>query len=170
MFFFGRPMSERRAFEIGILAIERIKKKHPEIQVAIAGQNLDGHYGKISFPCKQLGNLTVQQTAKLYRSCDVGMALATTNLSLLPLELMASGCAVLLNKNPTSDWLFVDGDNCVIADPLPSLLADGFERIVTDRKLRERLYRNGLKTVNATSWKHECERVYNFMVTGTYQA
>jgi glycosyltransferase involved in cell wall biosynthesis len=168
VFFFGRPISERRAFEIGVLALEKIKKKYPTIQIVVAGWDL-GRIYSFPFRCRQLGNLTVEQTAGLYRNCDVGIALATTNLSLVPLELMASGCAVLVNKNPPSDWLFVNRKNCVSTDPLPSLLAEGFDMIVSNPKLREILYRNGLKTVNATSWTHECERVYKFVVTGKYQ-
>jgi glycosyltransferase involved in cell wall biosynthesis len=166
VFFFGRPISERRAFEIGILSLEKIKKKHPEISIAVAGWNLDR---PLPFPCQLLGNLTIEQTAKLYSNCDIGIVLATTNLSLVPLELMASGCTVLVNKSPTSDWLLVNRTNCISADPLPSLLAEGFDTLLSDYRLRQTLYRNGLKTVKTTSWKHECERVYNFIVTGKFQ-
>jgi len=166
VFFFGRPISERRAFEIGVLALEKIKKKHPEVIISVAGWDLDL---PVPFPCQPLGNLTVHDTARLYRNCDVGVVLATTNLSLVPLELMASGCAVLVNKTPTSDWLLKNGKNCISTDPLPSLLAERFDVLFSDYRLRQRLYRNGLKTVRATSWAHECKRVYDFIVTGEFQ-
>ncbi len=170
IFFFARPISERRAFEIGIFTLEKIMKKYPSLEIVMAGSvgiNLNQY--SIRFPFEDLGSLTLEETAKLYQSCDIGLCFSITNLSFLPLELMASGCLTITNCGPTVEWLLNDGSNCLLADPLPSSLAHKFDLAVGNYELRKRLFDNGLRTINSTSWENEFERVRNFILTGEYQ-
>jgi len=170
LFFFARPISERRAFEIGINTLKKIKNKYPSLEIVIAGSigiNLDKY--SIPFAFKDHGSLTLEETAKLYQGCDIGLCFSITNLSFLPLELMASGCLAITNRGPTVEWLLKDNFNCLLADPLPSSLAEKFDLAIGSYELRKRIFDEGLRTINSTSWEKEFERVINFILTGNYQ-
>ena len=170
VFFFSRPISERRAFEIGILTLEKLVNKYPDIEVVMAGSiGIDLKNYDIPFNYENLGSLTIEETSKLYQICDIGLCFSATNLSFLPLELMASGCLVITNKGETTEWLLKDGFNCLLSDPVVSLLLEKFDIAIHNYELRKEIITNGLKTTHLTSWEDEFERVHNFILKGEYQ-
>ncbi len=59
---------------------------------------------------------------ELYNQCAVGLVLSLTNMSLLPLELLASGMIPVLNRGPNNDKV-VQNDFIRYADPSPHALA-----------------------------------------------
>lgn len=119
IFFYARPAMQRNAFDLGILVLQKLKDKHPEVEIVTAGWDLSGY--EIPFEAKNLGLLTLQQTSELYRTCDIGLVfMFTRHPSYLPLELMASGCIVITNKNPDNAWLLRDAENCLLTEPAVS--------------------------------------------------
>jgi glycosyltransferase involved in cell wall biosynthesis len=153
-------VTERRAFELGMNTLELVAKHYPEIEIVIAG--LDG-LNNPKFPCVLKGNLTLKETGELYRSCDVGLALSATNLSYLPVELMASGCPVVTNGGPQVEWFCKDKFNALIANPTPTSLFNAISDIIQDESLRERLISNGLKTTAERTWEDEIEKTYSYI-------
>ena len=152
------------------MTLEKLLNKHPELEVVMAGSvgiNLSRY--SIPFSYKDLGSLTLEGTAKLYQDCDIGLCFSMTNLSFLPMELMASGCLCVTNLSPATDWFLKDGENCLLAEPLPSLLLSKFEQALASYDLRKHIFESGLKMVRATSWEKEFERVMNFIKTDRYQ-
>jgi glycosyltransferase involved in cell wall biosynthesis len=164
IFFFARPISERRAFELGIMALRKLNKKYPDLEIVLAGWDISQY--KIPFQAKQLGNLTLNQTASLYRQCDIGLCFSITNLSLVPLQLMASGCTTITNYGPNVEWLLKHKYNCILTDPTPSSILESFEEAINDYELRKKIFDGGLETIRATSWDREFEKVYSFMLKG----
>lgn len=161
IFFYGRPSTDRRAFNLGMAVLELIAFYYPEIEIVIAG--LDG-IEKPHFPCVLKGNLSLEKTGELYRSCDIGLALSATNLSYLPVELMASGCPVVTNDGPQVEWFCVHDHNALVAPPTPQSLFNAVKTLIDDSSLRAKLIENGLKTIAKTTWEKEMETIYHYMI------
>jgi hypothetical protein len=66
--------------------------------------------------------MRVDDLNELYNQCAVGLVLSLTNMSLLPLELLASGVIPVLNRGPNNDMV-VQNSFIRYADPSPKALA-----------------------------------------------
>jgi glycosyltransferase involved in cell wall biosynthesis len=162
IFFYGRPSTPRRAFELGIGALELISDKYPDIEIVIAG--LD-NISKPKFNCTLLGNLSLRETGDLYRSCDIGLALSATNMSYLPVELMASGCPVVSNKGENVEWYCKHNYNALLASPTATALFSAVESLINSKELRLKLVQNGLETANATTWQNEMDKIHEYILS-----
>ena len=160
LFFYARPSTERRCFELGIAALARIAAEFPDVEIVIAGLNLRQ---PPPFKATLLGNLTLRQTGGLYRTCDIGMAFSGTNLSYLPVELMASGCPVLTNNGAQTEWMCRHDENAYLADPVPAAIVDGFRALYNSKELRQKLATGGLRTTADLNWNDEMEKIYRYV-------
>jgi len=104
------------------------------------------------------GILSVNELAQLYRSCDVALVLSHTNLSLLPLELMACGCPVVSNRGPNVEWQLSD-ENAYLADPTPESISDAILDLLENDGLREKKRANALRLAEATDWIREIKAI-----------
>ena len=160
LFFYGRPSTERRCYELGMSSLEAISNKYPDLEIVIAGLNLKE---KPEFKATLLGNLSLAETGNLYRTCDAGIAFSATNLSYLPVELMASGCPVITNKGPQTEW-YCNKNNSIIVDPVTSSVLEGFDRLYNSYELRQNLVLEGLAKSKLTSRDEEMEKIYKYVV------
>ena len=160
IFFYGRPSTERRAFELGMAALELISRKYPEIELIIAGlDNLDTP----PFPCILKGNLSLIETGALYRTCDIGIALSATNLSYLPVELMASGCAVVTNSGPQVEWFCKKDYNAMVVAPTSKSILDAVSVLIEDSTTRNQLIKHGLQTIEKNTWEQEMDKIFYYL-------
>jgi glycosyltransferase involved in cell wall biosynthesis len=153
--FYARPETERRGFELGVLALSLVAKKMPEVEFALVGtrQMLD-----LPFPAIFSGVLPISELGALYRSCDVALVLSHTNLSMLPLELMACGCAVVSNEGPNVEWLLTD-QTVQLAKPDPKSLAEAVIELLETDRLRLRKSDAGLAFARSTDWTKEIRTI-----------
>lgn len=158
IFFYARPETERRAFELGVLALHCLHQLYPNIEVVFAGGNLERQ--KFTFPHQICGKLRVSELGALYNSCDAALVLSMTNLSLLPLELMACGTPVVSNTGPWAEWQLNDS-NAKLAEPNPQALAKALSEVIENHVEWERLHLAGLTTVMESTWHIECQKVAN---------
>jgi O-antigen biosynthesis protein len=160
--FYARPETERRGFELGVLALSLVAQKMPEVEFVLVGfprRSVD-----LSFPAVFPGVLPLSELGALYRSCDVALVLSHTNLSLLPLELMACGCAVVSNDGPNVEWLLTDRTvSLAKADP-KSLAGAVIELLETD-ELRLRKIEAGLAFAQSTDWTREIRSIESALLT-----
>jgi glycosyltransferase involved in cell wall biosynthesis len=163
VFFYSRPSIQRNAFELGISALEKIKAAHPDVEVVMAGDDLRGV--SIPFQYRDYGLLKLEETARLYRTCDVGMSFTwSRHPSYIPLELMASGCAVISNVNPAFGWILRDGENCLLSEPCPTAIAQAFDKLYENHRLRQAFIEQGLKAVSTSNWEDEMEKIYGYIL------
>lgn len=160
IFFYGRPSTERRCFALGIAALSKIAEKYPEIELVIAGLELGS---KPPFKVTTLGNLTLAGTGDLYRTCDIGIAFSGTNLSYLPVELMASGVPVISNNGPHIEWHCKNKYNSLLVDPVPQAVLDAVTALVESRSLRQDLVDGGLETMKDLDWNDQMEKIYKYV-------
>ncbi len=160
LFFYGRPSTERRAFELGIAVLKLVSEKHPAVEIIIAGLN---GIESPNFKCTLMGNLPLAKTGDLYRSCDIGLAFSGTNLSYLPLELMACGCPVVTNNGPQSEWYCKDNINSLLSEPTPSAVFNNLNTLINDINLRAKIREGGIESTSKNTWDSEIEKVFQFI-------
>jgi O-antigen biosynthesis protein len=160
--FYARPETERRGFELGVLTLSLVAKRMPDVEFVLVGfpsQALD-----LSFPAVFPGVLALSELGALYRSCDVALVLSHTNLSLLPLELMACGCAVVSNEGPNTEWLLTD-QTVRLAKPDPESLAEAIIELLGSDKVRLRIIEAGLAFAQSTDWTREIRTIECALLT-----
>lgn len=154
--FYARPVTARRGFELGILVLTEIARRLPDVKFILAGWDVSEY--DIPFEHLNAGIVPLDELPDLYSQCDAALVISLTNLSLLPLELMACGCAVVSNSGPNVEWLLNDG-NAAIADMSIASLADALERVLEDEAYRKQIVDGGFRTVETTDWHDEARKI-----------
>lgn len=156
VFFYARPVTPRRDFELGLVALNELCKKMPEIEVIFAGWDLKDYI--IPFKHQSLGVVTMQTLAKCYNMCDLCLVISNTNLSLVPLEVMACGSVAVCSKGENSSWM-VNEENAILVDYDPVQIAETMEYYLNHEDELEIIRKKGLEYVQTTSWEKEAEKV-----------
>ena len=161
--FYARPKTERRGFELGVLALSIVAKKMPNTEFVLVG--FPPRSIRLPFLAVVPGTLAPRELATLYRSCKVALVLSFTNLSLLPLELMACGCAVVSNCGPNVEWLLSD-DIARLAKPTPEALAEAIMALLDDNEMRARTVAAGVAFAKRTDWNLEIKKIESALYRG----
>jgi glycosyltransferase involved in cell wall biosynthesis len=123
--FFARQITPRRAFDLGVLALEVFHQRHPDVPIHIYGDKV----GRMPFPATDHGVLTPDELNTLYNRCVAGLTLSATNVSLVPHEMLASGCIPVVN-DAEHNRMVLANDHVAYAPPTPTDLADALARLV----------------------------------------
>ncbi len=165
IFFYARPAVSRNAFDLGVFALQKAKEKYGRrVRIYTAGSNWHPEDYDMKDKLSSLGTLPYEKTAELYRKCDLGIVfMFTKHPSYIPFELMACGCPVMTNYNPSTTWLLKDSENCVLTQPTVSSICEKIDDLMTSLDLRARLIKGGLESIEKNSWDKEIEKIYNFI-------
>jgi glycosyltransferase involved in cell wall biosynthesis len=150
VFFYARPPTPRRAFELGLLVLDAVARRLPGTQFVLAGWDTESY--RIPFEHLACGTLALDELPDVYSQCDVALVLSLTNLSLLPLELMACGCAVVSNRGPNVQWL-LDDEVALLTDATPEALADGICALLQDDARRQALAARAEAFARGQTWE-----------------
>lgn len=166
IFFYGRPRNPRNGFALGIEALKLVKeqfKQHVQI-VSAGGVWNPSDYGARGV-VENLGLLpTIEEVSSLYRTCHIGLVfMFTKHPSYQPMEMMASGMAVVANENSALRLLLKNSENSLVVEPTATCVAEAISCLVRDTDCRNALSSEGLKTAQHTSWIREIDRVYEFL-------
>jgi len=164
LFLYVRPVTPRRCFEIALLALCKLYERMPEIEVVMAGWDVSNYY--IPFIHLNAGNLSLNELPDLYAQCDICIVMSSTNLSLLPVEVMASNSVVACTAGENNEWLIND-TNAIIIPNDPIGIADMLYEALHDSERLKKLRENGLKYAQEyTSWEEEADKVYRYITEG----
>lgn len=161
VFFYARPPTQRRAFELGLLVLEEVACRLNNIEIVLAGWDVSGYV--IPFDHVNAGLLALDQLAATYHQCDVALVISLSNASLLPLELMACGTPVVSNNGPWVEWL-LNENNSILAQPTVEALARALCEVLTDQELADRLRRGGYLSVKSTNWETEAKKMARILL------
>jgi glycosyltransferase involved in cell wall biosynthesis/predicted O-methyltransferase YrrM len=151
--FHAQPSKPRRAYELGLEALEVVHERMPDAEIVMFGEEGLQHR-ETRFPAVKLGLVsTLKELANLYNESSVGLSFSTSNMSLVPLEMMACGCAVVGLDTFSAKGTLQDGLNCLLADFDPHLIAEKIIQLLSDRDLRIRIAEGGIKSVENRSWE-----------------
>lgn len=152
VFFYARPPTARRGFELGVLVLEAVSKRRPDVQIVMAGWDVRSY--EMPFNVDHVGLVDLNDLPQLYRSCDVALVLSFTNASLLPLELMACGVPVVSNSGPFAEWL-LNEQNAVLSSPNVEDLANSIIDLLESPLRVESLRQAGINFALQTSWEDQ---------------
>ena len=148
VFFYARPATARRGFELGIAALELFHKQHPDYIINLAGSDVSNY--DIPFPYNNLKTLELEHLGEVYNRCSCALVLSLTNMSLLPLELLACGVIPVVNDAP-NNRLVCNNPFIAYADPSPLALAEKLSEIVSMDNLGE-YAREASNSVPSNGW------------------
>lgn len=125
--FYAKPGVSRRGFKLGVLALERFHRLHPDQTIHLFGDPV----GPLPFPFTHHGTIRPQQLAQLYNRCVAGLALSfSANISLVPVEMLACGVVPVVNDSRYAR-ADLDSDAAMWAQPSPDALAKALSAIVS---------------------------------------
>jgi glycosyltransferase involved in cell wall biosynthesis len=132
IFFYARPVTLRRGFELGIMALQKFHEQRPDYTITLAGWDVAEYH--ISFPYKNLKTLKLEELSAIYNQCAAGLVISLTNMSLLPLELLAAGVIPVVNDAPNNTQV---SNNPYIkyAQASPDALAQALVEVVDNKDL-----------------------------------
>ncbi|HUS25887.1 MAG TPA: hypothetical protein VMY99_00890 [Nevskiaceae bacterium] len=149
VFFYARPVTTRRGFELGIMTLQLFHEQQPDYKIVLAGWDVSEY--DIPFPYENLKELTLGQLSDVYNRCAAGLVISLTNMSLLPLELLAAGTIPVVNDGPNNRLV---SNNAYIkyAEPSPSALAQALVETVTRPDLPEHA-KKAAQSVAGLDWE-----------------
>ena len=134
-----------------------------DLEVVFAGWDVSQY--KIDFPHVNMGIMDISELADLYASCDMCLVISNTNLSLLPLEVMASGSVAVCSKGANSEWR-VNEENSILVDFDPIEIAQTLQEYLENPEKLEVIRKKGIEFAQNTSWDVEGEKVRQAILKG----
>lgn len=145
---YARPSTPRRAFELAVACLDLFAERHPEVDIHLYGESVR----RLPFPATDHGLLNPDELNELYNTCVAGLTLSATNISLVPLEMLAAGCIPVVN-DAEHNRMVLDNPEVAYAPATPFDLANALSLLV-ERPLGERLAaaKAAAASVEDTSW------------------
>lgn len=144
--FYARPGATRRAFELGLMALELLAERRPDLELHLYGSRI----GKLPFRYVDHGLVTPDQLNGIYNQCFGGLTLSLTNVSLVPHEMLAAGCIPVVN-DAVHNRVVLDNPFVRYASLSPHALATALEEVHAAPD-RDELARAAASSIRARSW------------------
>jgi len=154
--FYARANTERRAVEVGMVALEVLAERRRDFEVVCFGESLGDL--RTPFPCRDAGILSASELAELYRSASVGLVFSATNHAIIPKEMMACGLPVMELDGASTRAVYPE-DVLAWAPSDPFVIAEKLEFLLDHPKERERLRETGLRFVREFEWDEEIAKI-----------
>jgi O-antigen biosynthesis protein len=149
--FYARDFTPRRGVELGLLALQILHERKPDVRIVLYGTH---NRIRAPFGSEQLGVATPERLRRLYAEATVGLSLSLTNYSLIPNEMLACGLPVVELAGRACESVYgADGSTITLARDDPRDIADKLCALLEDRGRRERLSRAGLEFVRIRTWE-----------------
>jgi glycosyltransferase involved in cell wall biosynthesis len=147
--FYARATTQRRAVPLGLLALEELRVRRPELRILTFG-----HTERLAtgLAYEQLGIATPGQLALSYSGATIGLCLSLTNYSLIPQEMMACGLPCVDVRGGSAEAEFGSTGPVQLADPDPVALADAIEALMDDPDLWHRRSEAGVEFAADADW------------------
>lgn len=166
VFFYARPPTARRGFELGLLALDLVGKMRPDVHFIFAGWDVSSY--RFDHVHLNGGVLKTSELPDLYSQCDVALILSFSNMSLLPYEVMACDCAVVSNNDPCATWGLTE-DIATFAQATPEALAAAIVDLLDNPQKRRAKVEAAAKYVAETNWNREIQHVHDLLNAGVVQ-
>jgi glycosyltransferase involved in cell wall biosynthesis len=127
--FYARPNAPRRAFELGLMALEIFAELRPDVEIHAFGDRIGRHVAVARL--HDHGLVPPVGLNEIYNRCFAGLCLSMTNVSLVPHEMMSSGCIPVVN-DAEHNRVVLDNPHVRYALPSPHELAEALCSVVDD--------------------------------------
>lgn len=149
IFFYARPVTERRGFDLGIMALEIFHQKMPDYTINLAGWDVSEW--DVPFPYVNLKAMQLSELSDVYNRCSAALVMSLTNMSLLPLELLACGTIPVVNDG-LNNRLVSDNKYIKYTEASPSALADALVETVARKDLPD-YAQKAAESVTSDGWE-----------------
>jgi glycosyltransferase involved in cell wall biosynthesis len=163
---YGRPSTERNAFELLAAACRQIKERYgAQVRIVSAGEAWDPSDYLLDGIIENRGLLgTLEEVRDLYEASDIGLSfMLTRHPSYQPFEYLAARAAPVSNVNATTSWFLRDGENCLVTDPFPSCIAGAVGRLIEDPERRGKIIETGYEQIADNDWQSQLHGIWRFM-------
>lgn len=167
VFFYARPITPRRAWELGLLAMTELSRRMPEMEAVLAGYDV-GDY-EIPFRHINAGTVKPRQLAEYYGQSDICLVMSLTNLSLLPLEVMGSGGVIATQGGPNNEWM-ISNENAVLVGTDPTEISDTLEEYLKNPGKLAAIREAGRAFAEKTDWDTETAKICRYVLDGIREA
>ncbi|HSX06264.1 MAG TPA: glycosyltransferase family 1 protein [Candidatus Saccharimonadia bacterium] len=154
VFFYARPVTTRRGFELGIMTLIKFHELKPDYEIVLAGWDVSEF--NIPFPYTNLKALPISALNDVYNECAAALVISLTNMSLLPLELLAAGTIPVVNNgknnSEVSSLSFIK-----YAEPTPDSLAYALKETV-DRSNLPAYAAKAAESAKLLGWDVSCKK------------
>lgn len=144
--FYAKPDAPRRAFEVGVAALQLFKQRHPDLAIHLYGSAI----GNLPFRFVDHGVLRPDQLNQIYNRCFAGLSLSMTNASLVPHEMLSAGCIPVVN-DAKHNHIVLDNPFVHYAAPTPHALADALHAVVSNEDF-DAFAASASASVSSMSW------------------
>lgn len=159
VFFYARPVTERRGFDLGIMALEIFNRAHPEYEIVLAGWDVSEW--SVPFPYTNLKVLKIDELSDVYNQSAAALVLSLTNMSLLPLELLASGAIPVVNDAP-NNRLVSNNKYIKYTEASPVALAKALVEVVTMKNL-PKYAKEASESIPRDGWRIAGEKLLSIL-------
>jgi glycosyltransferase involved in cell wall biosynthesis len=145
---YSRPSAPRRAFELGVLALDLFAQRYPMVKLHLYGESMR----RVPLAATNHGRLSPAELNVLYNRCIAGLTLSATNTSLVPHEMLAAGCIPVVN-DAEHNRMILDNPHVAFAPSTPFDLANALAALV-ERSTNERIAaaKEAAASVQGSSW------------------
>ena len=157
--FYARPRTPRRGFELGVMALELFHKQYPDYKIHFFGEDVSGY--NIPFPYVNHCVINVEQLAHLYNECAAGLAISLSNVSLIPLEMIAAGCTPVMNDAQYTRLLAYE-EYVVYAEPNPADLFNSLDAAIKGYSLESA--KKASNDIQSYTWDQSNETIESLLI------
>jgi glycosyltransferase involved in cell wall biosynthesis len=133
--FIHQPEKPRRCADIGLAALDLLKRALPDVRIYLYGANARA---TATFDHVNLGILHGADINRLYNQAAVGFCISSSNPSRIPFEMMAAGLPVVDIWRENNLYDFPE-DGVLLGDPTPEALAKTLHALLLDPERRRRM-------------------------------
>lgn len=155
LLFFARPGVPRRAFDLGVEALTRFTKTHPDVEIRLYGLE---KRRALPFEFVDLGVIDQPEVARQMREASVHLSFSRTNASTVMFEAMASGTVAVELDLPGVRALLDDPSTCVLCTDSAEAVADSLVDLFGDRARMERIARAGFESASLLTEENMCRQ------------
>jgi len=151
--FFARPGLARRGYALGVAALRALKQARPDVRIAFFGAT-DDEIADVDFAIENLGVVSHEELAQAMNDASILLCFSlSANISWVPLQGMACGCAVVDADVPGVREMIADGQTCRLAAPDPVSVAAALVGLVDDDGERQRIARAAAAEMQRGGWE-----------------
>jgi glycosyltransferase involved in cell wall biosynthesis len=123
---------------MSLFIIKQLKKEfRDKIEIICAGSDFNPTDFGLENLVTSAGMKPYSENGEMYRDIDIGVSLmASGHPSYPPLEMMASGVAVVTNFNVYTEWIF-QGGHCLFPNGDPVSILEAIRQLIQDEDLRQ---------------------------------
>jgi glycosyltransferase involved in cell wall biosynthesis len=130
------------------MALEHVARERPDLVIHLAGWDVSSY--DLPFEYVNHASMRITELNALYNRCGAALVLSLTNMSLLPLELLASGVIPVLNTGENNSKVSAN-PYLEYCEPTPRALARTLLEVL-DRPDQAEHARKAADSVSGLSW------------------